>query len=78
MKTRADLEALKRELTQRINLLRKDSVFLGMPEGSGRIGVLAKRLEAAELIADNLALLEWVFKDDTNIKRADLTDQDKV
>lgn len=78
MKTRADLEALKRELTQRINLLRKDSVFLGMPEGRGRIGVLAKRLEAAELIADNLALLEWVFKDDTNIKRADLTDQDKV
>ena len=49
-----------------------------MPEGRGRIGVLAKRLEAAELIADNLALLEWVFKDDTNIKRADLTDQDKV
>ena len=78
MKTRADLEALKRELTQRINVLQKDSVFLGMPEGRGRISVLTKRLEAADLIADNLALLEWVFEDDTDIKRADLVDQDKV
>ena len=78
MKTRAALEALKRELTQRINVLKKDSVFLGMPEGRGRISVLTKRLEAAELIADNLALLAWVFEEDTDIKRADLVDQDKV
>jgi len=78
MKTRADLEALKRELTQRIKVLNSDTVYLSMPESQGRIQVLVRRLEAAELIADNLALIEWVVNDNTDIKRADLISQDKV
>ena len=78
MKTRADLEALKRELKQRINLLNKDTVFLNMPEGQGRIQLLVRRLEAVELLADNLTLLDWIFNDNTDVKRADLVDQDKV
>ena len=78
MKSRADIEALKRELNQRINLLNNDSVYLSRPDGRSTIIALRERLEVVELISNNLGLLDWLVNENTDIKRADLVSQDKV
>ena len=78
MKTRADIEGLKSDLDQRLRVLNNDSVFLDSPRGRYAISILNKRRETAELISENLTVLDWVFNSDTDIKRADLSNQDKV
>jgi|TARA_R110000824_G_scaffold398381_1_gene602385 hypothetical protein len=78
MKTRADIEGLKRDLDQRLKVLKNDSVFLDSPRGRYAITVLEQRREVAEMVGENLILLDWVFNHNTDIKRADLVDQDKV
>jgi hypothetical protein len=78
MKTRADIEGLKRDLDQRLRVLNNDSIFLDSPRGRYAIKILEQRRELAEMVGENLQLLDWVFNHNTNIKRADLVDQDKV
>ena len=78
MKTLAEIEALKRELDQRLRVLNNDSVFLDSPRGRYAISVLSKRRDVIELVSNNLTLLDWVFNSDTDTKRADLSNQDKV
>jgi len=78
MKTRADIEGLKRDLDQRLKVLKNDSVFLNTPKGRYAIQTLEQRREVAEMVSENLTVLDWVFNANTDIKRADLSDQDKV
>lgn len=78
MKTRADLEALKRELDQRLRVLNNDGVYLDTPKGRYAVNVLSERRDAVEIISNNLILLDWVVNPNTDVKRADLVNQDKV
>tara|TARA_R110002110_G_scaffold69645_1_gene187624 strand:+ start:497 stop:733 length:237 start_codon:yes stop_codon:yes gene_type:complete len=78
MKTRADIEALKRELDQRLKVLNNDSVFLNSTRGRYAIAILSQRREIAELLSENLTVLDWAFNDNTDTKRIHLSDQDKL
>jgi len=78
MRAKVDLIALQRELAQRIKILRSDTVYLGTPEGERRVQLLAQRQEKVEFIMQNFELIEWLFNPDTDIKRADLVNQDKA
>ena len=78
MKARVDLIALQRELVQRIKILSSDTVYLGTPMGEQAVQLLAQRLEKVDFILQNFELIEWLFNPNTDIKRADLVNQDKA
>jgi hypothetical protein len=78
MKAKVDVIALQREMVQRIKILSKDTVYLGTPMGEHSVQLLAQRLEKVDFIMQNFELLEWLFNPNTDIKRADLVNQDKV
>ena len=78
MKAKVDLIALQRELVQRIKILSKDTVYLGTPMGEHSVQLLGQRLEKVDFIMQNFELLEWLFNPNTDIKRADLVNQDKI
>lgn len=79
MKTRADVEALRRELETRIRVLSSDTVFMSDPlRGPIVIRTLRDRLKLVDMIRENLTLLDWLVNPATDVKRQDLVDQDKI
>ena len=77
MKKLVDLIALERELVNRIDVLNADSVFMSSAQAAAKINTLAGRLKTVRLIKDNFVVIEWLGGD-SDITRADLTNQDKV
>lgn len=78
IKAMVDLKALRRELQQRIKVLRADTIYFSSAAGQGRVGALAKRVEVVEYMIENYDLFDWFFNPDSEIKRAFLIDQDKI
>ena len=78
MKTRADVEAWRRELETRLNILNNDDVFLGTARGPVIIAAFQNRLKALNDFADNLILLDWLVNPDTDVTRAQLINQDLI
>ena len=78
MKTRADVEAWRRELETRLNILNNDVVFLGTARGPVIIAAFQNRLKALNDFADNLILLDWLVNPDTDVTRAQLINQDLI
>jgi len=78
MKALAEIKALQRELGNRIKVLSTDSQFINTSTGKGKIGALEKRMDALNLIADNIELLDWLINPDTGVTRKHLIDQDSV
>ena len=54
MKALAEINALQRELGNRIKVLSTDSQFINTSTGKAKIGALEKRMDALNLIADNI------------------------
>ena len=78
IKAMVDLKALRRELQQRIKVLRSDTIYFSSTSGQVRVGALAKRVEVVEYMIENYDLFDWFFNPDSEIKRAFLIDQDKI
>ena len=78
MRARVDLIALERELKQRIKTLSADTVFLGTPAGEHSLALLGQRLEKVQFILENFELIDWLVNPKSDVKRADLINQDRV
>ena len=77
MRKIVDVIALERELINRLDVLNADSVFMSSAQSNSKLNSLIKRLEVVRLIKDNFVVIEWLIGD-SDITRADLTNQDKV
>ena len=77
MRKIVDVIALERELINRLDVLNADSVFMSSAQSNSKLNSLIKRLEVVRLIKDNFVVIEWLIGD-SEITRADLTNQDKV
>jgi len=78
MKSQADLEALRRELTGRIKVLTADNVFMDNPRGPITLRALQERLKVIELIIKNVGLIDWLVNPNTDVKRTSLINQDLI
>ena len=77
MRKIVDVIELERELINRLDVLNADSVFMSSAQSNSKLNSLIKRLEVVRLIKDNFVVIEWLIGD-SDITRADLTNQDKV
>ena len=77
MKKMVDLLALEREITQRLDVLNADTVFLQTGAAQSKLNTLIERLQTLELIKKHFELIQWVMGS-TDISRARLIDQDEV
>ena len=77
MRKIVDVVALERELENRLDVLNADTVFMSTTAARGKINELIERLELIRLIKKNFVVIEWLLGD-SDIRRADLINQDKV
>ena len=77
MKKMVDLLALEREITQRLDVLNADTVFLQTGAAQSKLNTLIERLQTLELIKKHFELIQCVMGS-TDISRARLIDQDEV
>ena len=77
MKKLVDVTALERELENRLDVLHADTVLMSTTAARGKINELIERLELIRLIKKNFVVIEWLLGD-SDIRRADLINQDKV
>ena len=77
MKKMVDLLALEREITQRLDVLNADTVFLQTGAAQSKLNTLIERLQAVELIKKHFDLIQWLMGS-TDVSRARLIDQDEV
>ena len=78
MKALAEINALQRELGNRIKVLSTDSQFINTSTGKGKIGALEKRMDVLNIIADNIELIDWLINPNTGVTRKQLINQDDV
>ena len=78
MRARVDLIALQRELEQKIKVLSADTVFLGTAAGTRAVNLLQQRLERVDFILDEFELIDWLVNPKSDVKRSDLSNQDRV
>ena len=77
MRKLVDVTALERELENRLDVLNADTVFMSTAAARWKIKELIERLELIRLIKKNFVVIEWLLGD-SDIRRADLINQDKV
>jgi len=77
MKKLVDVIALERELTNRLDILNADTVFMSLQQSGSKLAVLVERLQLVRLIKKNFAVIEWLVGD-SDMTRAGLADQDKI
>ena len=78
MRARVDLIALQRELEQKIKVLSADTVFMGSTAGTQAVTLLQQRLEKVDFILDEFELVDWLINPNSDVKRGDLSNQDRV
>ena len=77
MRKLVDVLALERELTNRLDVLNADTVFMSSTQANSKLNGLIERLEVVRVIKKNFKVIEWLIGD-TDITRAYLIDQDKL
>ena len=78
MKKTVDLKALQRELKNRIDVLGQDQQFMRRSDAKPKLDKLMKRMQLAELLEENLDLIDWLVNPETQITRKHLIDQNGV
>ena len=77
MRKIVDVVALERELTNRLDVLNADTVFMSSGQAPSKVNGLIERLELVTLIKKNFEVIEWLIGD-SDITRVDLINQDKI
>ena len=77
MRKLVDVLALERELTNRLDVLNADTVFMSSGQAPSKLNGLIERLELVRLIKNNFEVIEWLIGD-SDITRVDLINQDKI
>jgi hypothetical protein len=59
MRKLVDVLALERELTNRLDVLNADTVFMSSTQANSKLNGLIERLEVVRVIKKNFKVIEW-------------------